>query len=545
MEISELADQYWAYRLATDHLTSLWKGDLTHLDDWDDLTPGARRSDLDRLEAFARRAGEARSTDPREIATLDTIAFTARSRAIQFTHREELAWVNPAIGFHSLLLTFLPRYPLVTADHGERYLTKIDRLPRLLSDWGTRLTHAAAARITPIEHLVRGVVAAIDRQLAADPDPLTRQPAPTEVDGPSAVRFREALEKAVASKVRPALAHLSQTLLDKTLPAARADNRPGLCYIDGGSADYERLVWAHTSVDDLTATQVHAIGLEQVARLEDDYRQIAGPLLGTTDVAEIYQRLRDDPELHYQDAVTLVADATTALAKAEAAMGGWFGRLPQSPCLATSIEQGALAFYSVPARDGSKPGTFFFNTSDPTVWGTFQLEAVTYHEGIPGHHLQLALALEDPSLHDVHKELYIAAYNEGWGLYTERLSDEMGLYSSELDRVGMLSGDSMRACRLVVDTGMHALGWGRDKAIGYMVDHSPMVRGQVEGEIDRYIGDPGQALSYMIGRLEIDRIRAETEERMGDRFDIKAFHDLVLGTGSVPLSTLRRSVEAF
>ncbi len=288
---------------------------------------------------------------------------------------------------------------------------------------------------------------------------------------------------------------------------------------------------------------MHAVGLAQVERLEDEYRQIAGPLLGTTDVAGIYSRLRDDPDLHYVDAGTLVADATDALARAAGAMGNWFGVLPASPCVATSIEQGPLAFYSQPALDGSKPGTFFFNTADPSMWGTFQLEATTYHEGIPGHHLQVALALENENLHPIHREPLVNAFLEGWALYSERVADEMGLYSSELDRVGMLAADSMRACRLVVDTGLHALGWSREQAIGYMLDHSPMTRVQVEGEIDRYTGVPGQALGYMMGRLEIDRIRAGAEQRLGNGFDIKAFHDVVLGHGDVTLATLARRVD--
>jgi uncharacterized protein (DUF885 family) len=293
----------------------------------------------------------------------------------------------------------------------------------------------------------------------------------------------------------------------------------------------------------VSADEVHAIGRQQVERLEAEYRLIAGPLLDTTEIDAIYRGLRDDEKLHYRDADSLVKDATAALAKATAAVTDWFGVLPKAPCIANSIEQGALAFYSRPARDGSKPGRFFFNTADPTMWGTFQLEAVTYHEGVPGHHLQLAIALENPELHRLLADYYIAAYNEGWGLYTERLADEMGLYSSELDRVGMLSADSMRACRLVVDTGLHALGWSREQAIAYMVDHSPMTRLQVEGEIDRYIGNPGQALGYMMGRLEIERIRSEAEATLAGRFDIKAFHDVMLSTGSVPITTLKRVVK--
>jgi uncharacterized protein (DUF885 family) len=224
-------------------------------------------------------------------------------------------------------------------------------------------------------------------------------------------------------------------------------------------------------------------------------------------------------------------------------MADWFGILPKADCDVEATESGAVAYYFPPAKDGSRGGVFFMNTSDPTAWGRYQIEATAYHEGIPGHHLQLAISGE---LHDVpefRKRAFIAAYGEGWGLYTERLADEMGLYSSPLDRMGMLSADSLRACRLVVDTGMHAFGWSRQRAIDYMLENSPMRDSQVIPEIDRYAVFPGQALAYMIGRLEILRMRAEAKEALGDRFDIKGFHDTVLGSGLMPLPILDRLVK--
>jgi uncharacterized protein (DUF885 family) len=193
--------------------------------------------------------------------------------------------------------------------------------------------------------------------------------------------------------------------------------------------------------------------------------------------------------------------------------------------------------------DGSRPGSFFINTSDPTKTGRFEIEALAYHEGIPGHHLQLAIGQELDDLPEFRKHAGITAYAEGWGLYTERLADEMGLYSSDLDRIGMLSLDSMRAGRLVVDTGIHAMGWSRQQAIEFLARNSPMSLGNIEDEIDRYIGLPGQALAYMIGRLEIQRIRNDAEDRMGDAFDIKGFHDAVLTHGMLPLETLAGVVE--
>lgn len=226
-------------------------------------------------------------------------------------------------------------------------------------------------------------------------------------------------------------------------------------------------------------------------------------------------------------------------------MPDWFEVLPEAPCAVSGTTTGAKAFYFPPASDGSRGGTFFVNISDPASWGTFELESMAFHEGIPGHHLQLAIAAELPdTVPEFRKHLHNAAYAEGWGLYSERLSDEMGLYGSPVDRMGMLSADSLRASRLVVDTGLHALGWSRRQAVDYMVENSPMTEAMCQPEVDRYIVSPGQAASYMIGRLEIQRMRREAEHRQGDGFAVKAFHSAVLDSGSLPLDVLDRVVGA-
>jgi uncharacterized protein (DUF885 family) len=294
----------------------------------------------------------------------------------------------------------------------------------------------------------------------------------------------------------------------------------------------------------MTAQEIHDVGLAQIARLADEYREIAGPILGTTDLTEIFTALRDDPSLHHSSGEGVVAQSEEAFAAAKAEMGDWFGTLPQSDCFVKETQHGPVAFYYPPAEDGSREGTFFMNTTDPTSWGTFEVQSTAFHEGIPGHHLQIAIAQElGDAMPAFRRNGFISAYGEGWALYTERLADEMGLYSSEVDRIGMLQGDSMRACRLVVDTGMHALGWSRQQAIDYMAANSPMTLHSITEEVDRYLSFPGQAVSYMIGRIEIQRIRAEAEAAMGERFDIKGFHDIVLGSGCIPLPTLARLVS--
>jgi uncharacterized protein (DUF885 family) len=541
-----LADEFVAHRTATEHEWALWSGDMKYLERWDDVSEGAIAERLTALDEFAARADALDAADDRDQLLLETVSYSARASRDQLQWREELHWLNHATGIFPNIFTFLPRYPLVTASHGDRYLAKIRALPAFIDGWRARLTAAAAAGRAPIRYLVDRVIDSLDTHLALplSAGSLGQQPPPRDSDGASADAWRAMLFEVLDGDVTDAYRRLRTTIVEDVRAAARPDDRPGLVHVEGGADLYERLVWGHTTLN-ITAHEVHDIGLEQIASLEDEYLALAGPLLGATDLAEIYRRLREDADLRYHDADTIVADATVALAKAAAAMGDWFGRLPAAPCVAKSIEQGSLAFYSPPARDGSKPGTFFFNAADPTMWGTYQLEAVTYHESIPGHHLQFSIAQEIEDLHPLLGRYYITAYGEGWGLYTERLADEMGLYSGPIDRVGMLAADSMRACRLVVDTGMHALGWSRDAAITYMLDHSPLSQQQVVNEIDRYIGNPGQAVSYMIGRLEIDRLRAEATERLGDAFDIKAFHDVVLGSGSITLGSLRRLVESW
>jgi uncharacterized protein (DUF885 family) len=541
-----IADELRQVQLERNQEMALWNGDVTYLERWPDFSAAGTADLAAVLGDIADRADGTDASTLEERTLVEAVVFGARSAATLLGTHAPLTAINPSEGLVATMLVFLPRYPLVTADHGARYHAKLRSFPSFVAGWCERLRDAAADGMVPIRHLVEREIGLLDEVLAGplSAGSLGTQAPPAELDAAGATDWTGTLRSLLDTDVRHGLATLRATLAEHTLPASLPNDRPGLVHLDGGVEEYGRRLWAFTSLD-LTPEQVHRIGLEQVARVEAEYLQIAAPVLGTTDLAEIYRRLRDDPELHYRDADTLVADATRALDRATAAAGAWFGTLPTASCAANPTQQGSLAFYSPPSSEGTKHGAFFFNTADPGVWGTYQLEAVTFHEGIPGHHLQFALARERPGLHPILAEYLVPSYSEGWGLYTERLADEMGLYTAGLDRIGMLSADSMRACRLVVDTGMHALGWTRDQAITYFLDHSPMTEGQVIGEVDRYIGNPGQACAYMLGRLAIEDIRSDAEARLGDRFDIRAFHDHVLATGSIPLGSLRRVVGAW
>jgi uncharacterized protein (DUF885 family) len=397
---------------------------------------------------------------------------------------------------------------------------------------------------TPAAFAIDDTVSQLDHWLAGpiDEDPLLHTADPTGVADADAWRAR--IREAVETDVRPAMALYRDTIRDRIRPHARDDAHVGLTWLADGDAVYDTMIRYHTTLTK-SAREIHEIGLQQIDKLAGEYRVLGKEVLGTEDVPEIFRRLREDPALHHTNGPDIVAASKAALAKASGAMGDWFGILPKASCDVEETQSGAIAFYFPPAKDGSRGGVFFMNTSDPEGWGRYQIEATSYHEGIPGHHLQLSISSELTTIPEFRKRSFIAAYGEGWGLYSERLADEMGIYSTPLDRMGMLEADSMRACRLVVDTGMHALGWSRQQAIEYMTDNSPMAVGHITAEIDRYAVTPGQALAYMIGRLEIQRIRREAEAALGPRFEIKSFHDTVLGSGLMPLPTLDRVVQAW
>ena len=309
-----------------------------------------------------------------------------------------------------------------------------------------------------------------------------------------------------------------------------------------GEEIYQRAVRRYTSLD-LDPREVHQIGLDEIASLEDEYRKLGDPVLGTTDVPEIYDRLRNDPDLRFETADEVHQAAESALARAREAIPEWFGRLPEAPCIVQPIPDigaadATLAYYFPPADDGSRPGIFFINLTEPETRTRFESEALAFHESIPGHHLQIAIAQELDGVPRFRRNGIVTVFAEGWGLYTERLSDEMGLYSGDLERMGILSFDSWRAGRLVVDTGLHALGWSRQQAIDYLMDNSPQAPNNIVNEVDRYIGFVGQALAYKIGQRELFRLREEARTALGGDFDIKAYHDAVLENGPVPLDLL-------
>ena len=355
----------------------------------------------------------------------------------------------------------------------------------------------------------------------------------------------------VEEEIYPAVAGHRDTL-QSLLLRARPDTEPGLVHQRDGEALYRAAIAHHTSLPlaECNAAAIHEFGLAEVARILAEMSVVGQRVFGTGDLMEIQRRLRTDPAMHFTDGAEIVAKAQDSLRRAEAGLRGFFGIRHQAPCEIREIPaheapNSTIAYYREPEASGTRPGIYYVNTYAPTTRTRYEAEVLAFHEAVPGHHLQIAVAQEREGLPLFLRHTGWTAFIEGWALYTERLCDEMDLYSGDMDRLGMLSFDAWRASRLVVDTGLHAFGWSREQAIEYMASHTLLALNNIENEVDRYIAWPGQALAYKIGQREILNLRDAARTAFGTEFRYPDFHDVVLRDGAVPLTTLRRNVHSW
>jgi uncharacterized protein (DUF885 family) len=354
---------------------------------------------------------------------------------------------------------------------------------------------------------------------------------------------------AMVEVVEPAYQRLIAELEKQAAVAPDAD---GVWKFDDGEAFYaERLRWFTTT--ELSAEEVHNIGLREVARIHDEMRTIMKQVGYEGTLAEFFVFMREDPQFYYPNTdagrEAYLAEATRLIDIMRTRLPEVFGLLPKAELVVKRVEafrerSAGKAFYQGPPADGSRPGIYYANLYDMADMPRYQMEALAYHEGVPGHHMQRAISVELEGIPDFQKHASFTAYTEGWGLYTEQLPKEMGFYEDPYADFGRLAMELWRACRLVVDTGIHAKRWTREQAIDYLVTNTPNSVGDSTKAIERYIAMPGQATAYMIGKLKIVELREKARAAMGEQFDIRAFHDLVLRDGPVPLSLLEQKVDA-
>jgi uncharacterized protein (DUF885 family) len=552
-ELAALAAEYWEKRLQADPIEATVIGDRRFDDRMPDLSPAGFTRESNRLEVLRERVsrvapaslgGDDRITQALLIGEIDTDLTRAACRLDEWS-------VDPREGPQVNFLRLVELQTVKTVAEGKALVARWQKMGPTLDQMSANLRSALAAGKVATRAEVERVLRQLDELLAEDVGKwvLTGPARAAHSDWPAAERrsFQEEVTAAVEGKIRPAFQRYRDVIRGEVLPLARDEKQVGLANVPGGDVCYRRLIKVHTSLTP-SPDEVHRFGLDEVARIRQEMQRLGREALGTDDFAEIQRRLREDRTLYFTTRDEIEAKASQVLARAAEAMPRFLGKLPRTPCVIKRIESyeekdSPIAYYRPPAIGGTRPGAYYVNTYDPPSRPRYEAEALALHEAIPGHHVQIAIAQELTAIPEFRKHVGVTAFVEGWGLYSERLGEELGLYSAPLDRMGMLSFDAWRACRLVVDTGMHAKGWSRAQAVAFMRNNTAAAANNIENEVDRYIGWPGQALAYKIGQREILRLRALAERQLGKAFDLRRFHDLVLGSGAVSLTVLSAQVD--
>jgi len=432
--------------------------------------------------------------------------------------------------------------PVDTPERRAQALARYASLPAYVDGQIAALRAGADEGRVPPRVVVDLVVSQLDLLIASSPDESPFASPAEHADDPA---FRESYLAMYAQSVQPSLQRMRDFLVRELTPKARA--AVGVSALPDGAACYRAALRFSTTLD-IDPAEVHARGLAALAEIEAQMQQIAHVSFGGDSLARVRERLRSDPAFLYRDEAHVLAVANAALARAWEALPRAFSTLPHAQAVLEPIPdfqaRTASAHYLLAALDGSRPAAYRVRLYDPTHQSVAVGEAIAFHEVVPGHHLQISLANEQEGLPAIARFLFSSGFSEGWALYAEQLADEMGLYTGDVDRLGMLSTRAWRAARMVVDTGIHVQGWSRQQAVDFLVAHTALSAQQAGQEIDRYIAMPGQAPSYLLGYQEILALRSEAQSRLGDDFDLRAFHDAVLSRGGVSLPMLRVQVEA-
>lgn len=533
MTATALADDLLDALAVENPLVATFQGIPGHDHELPDLSDAA----FDQLrERVSRIEAEASSSDDPDRVTLGLIVQQAAGVRTRLDARmTDFVLADPMVAAGMAILTWLPQQTFASPDAEALYVRRLAALPAFYSALASRHRQGISAGRTPVDRMAGNAIDFVDRFLAQDA--IFAQPLGSAL---SAER-----DRLVSSEIRPALVRYREVLAAEVLGHGRPDSQPGLCWLDDGST-YAALAGMHTTTAH-TPQELHQIGLDLLAALESEYATVGARAFGISDAAAVRLRLRTDESMRWRDGEEMLTAAHAAVSRAVAAAPGWFRRMPSAPCEVRPVPAADApvappAYYLQPALDGSRPGIYFVNTHEASSRDRFIAETVAFHEAVPGHHFQNCIAQELTGVPRLRTLADVTAYDEGWALYTERLADEMGLFSDDVMRLGMLAEDSVRAARLVVDTGLHALGWPRSRCVEFLRSHTAMSEVEIQTETDRYIESPGQALAYMVGRLEIQRLRSLASTALGAAFDVRDFHDVILGGGSLPLGVLESVV---
>ena len=538
--VLELADRFWQWFLARQPMYATVLGDERYDDRLSDPSAEGRAEEVAGLKGFLDDAAQIsrEGLDQEDTITLNMLEVVARIWLRQQAHDvHHFEAVDQMAGPQNLAGDMSRFQRLDTPERMDRAIRRLEAFPGYLAAHRANLLDGIAAGRTAAAPVVARVIEQTRRAAMATADESPLLIAHPELAGEERDRLREAIER----NVQPALAdHLAA--LEGYSEFARMGD--GVWALPDGEALYETMILASTTLEE-TPKAIHDYGLEQLEVIGTETTEIAREL-GYADTAAMRKALDADKSNYAKNGAEIVERARRQIEAANAIAPRYFGRLPVAACEVRAVEpyqeaEAPPAFYFPPAPDGSRGGIYYVNTYQPENRPLHRLATTTYHEATPGHHFQIAIESELTDLPDFRRfgsRLTGAAYAEGWGLYSERLADEMGLFETPWERLGMLDAQAWRAARLVVDTGIHAFRWSRDRSVQLLLSIG-LSQLEAATETDRYITWPGQALAYMTGMREIMALRRQLEQRDGDRFDIVSFHDQMLGHGTLPLATLR------
>jgi len=540
--IDAIAARFWEDILALQPTVATMYGDHRFDDRLEDPSAAGRAALRTRIE---EAVAEADTVPEADLGVEDRITRDMLRIAADLAGREEelgvheLRAVNHMDGPQQMLPQVLGWQPADSPEELDALLARLRAFPEYMDALADIAREGVASGLTASRIVATRTIDQVRGMLGTPVEASVEVGAARVADGEA----RDKVVAAVRDAVRPAEQRYLEMLETVYLPATRDDDHPGLCHMPNGGSLYRYFVKSWTTLE-MDADEIHRIGLEEYASIDAERVELARAE-GFDTVEAFRSALEADPSNRAATPEELVARATEDIGRAMAVAPQVFGRLPRSSCEVKPVEEYrekdmAFAFYYPPAADGTRPGAYYVNTYDLPSRNYHKLASTTYHEAVPGHHFQIALEIEHPNLNVLRRlgsRIVGGAYVEGWGLYSERLADELGLYRNAAERLGMLDAQAWRASRLIVDSGIHGLGWTRRQGIDQLLK-TGLSQTDAVIETDRYISWPGQALCYMLGMREIRRLRRELEARDGDRFDLRAFHDEVLGHGSLPLATL-------
>lgn len=542
----------WERGLRESPESASYRGDPRYNDRWTDMgldaiaaREAADRAALQTLLAFDRDA----LADADKLH-FDVMRWQLEKAAERQQYREYLRPVSQR-GGPQTIAQIAEVLPFANTKDYRDWLARMSGLPTRLEQVMALMREGVAAGNTPPRVLMERVTAQIASQVVDDPErsqfykPFLRFP--ETVPASDQAVLRSEARRLVAEAIVPAYRRFGEFFADEYLPNTRTST--AAVDLPGGKAYYDFLASTFTTTD-MTTDEIHDIGLREVARIRAEMEAIRAETGFEGDLQAFFEYLRTDPKFFY-DTPEALFEAYLAISKRMdpelVKIARTIPRLPYGlrPIPGNIAPDTTTAYYQGGALDGSRAGFYYVNLYKPEVRPKWEMMALSLHEAVPGHHFQISRAMELPDMPTFRRTGYFTAYGEGWGLYAERLGYDMGLYDDPYDRMGQLAYDMWRAVRLVVDTGLHSKGWSRQQAIDYFMDNAPKTEQDVTNEIDRYIGWPGQALAYKIGQLKISELRARAEAALGEGFDIRDFNDAVLETGSVPLETLERHIDAW